>query len=115
MHPAHPGDKACSQGSEVRGQRSEVRGQRSEIRSPNSNLAAPTTHHSSLITDHSSLFTHHFFSTPAGSRTQTSTFGGSRDVRFTTRARRPEIRSQRSEVGSQPPASQTNLPLISDL
>src|SRR5207244_4541113 len=30
--------------------------------------------------------THHFLSTPAGSRTQTSTFGGSRDVRFTTRA-----------------------------
>src|SRR5712692_6120207 len=98
MRPAHPGDKARSQEPGIRSQESGV-----SLRP-----AVSTTHHSSL-------FTHHFFSTPAGSRTQTSTFGGSRDVRFTTRARRPEIRSQRSEVGSQPPASQTNLPLISDL
>lgn len=58
----------------ARSQESGIRGQRSSHR-----LAAPTTHYSPLTT-HSST------STPAGSRTQTSTFGESRDVRFTTRA-----------------------------
>src|SRR5260370_15023110 len=100
MHPAHPGDKSKESGT--RDQKSGIRGQRSEVRIRIAELfncrglwpAVSTTHYSSL-------FTHHFFSTPAGSRTQTSTFGGSRDVRFTTRARRPEIRSQRSEVRDQ--------------
>src|SRR5207245_2628950 len=50
------------------------------VRSQESGVSPPVRcfDHSSLITDHSSLFTYHSPSTPAGSRTQTSTFGGSR-------------------------------------